>query len=75
MLRRLLNAKPLIRANEVHHGLSGLITEKTSVERGGKKVAFDAMRGQAALQTQQPKGNQQRPFKASSKKSPVVQQQ
>jgi len=43
MLRRLLNAKPLIRVNEVHHGLSGLITEKTSVERDGKKVAFDAM--------------------------------
>ena len=44
MLRRLLNAKPLIRVNEVHHGLSGLITEKTSVERDGKKVAFDAMK-------------------------------
>jgi phosphoenolpyruvate phosphomutase / 2-hydroxyethylphosphonate cytidylyltransferase len=43
MLRRLLNAKPLIRVNEVHHGLSGLITEKTIVERDGKKVAFDAM--------------------------------
>jgi phosphoenolpyruvate phosphomutase / 2-hydroxyethylphosphonate cytidylyltransferase len=42
-LRRLLNAKPLIRANEVHHGLSGLITEKTKVERDGKIVRFDAM--------------------------------
>jgi len=43
MLRRLLNVKPLIRVNEVHHGLSGLITEKTFVERGGEKVYFDAM--------------------------------
>ena len=42
-LRRLLNAKPLIRVNEVHHGLSGLITEKTKVERDGKIVTFDAM--------------------------------
>lgn len=43
MLRRLLHAKPLVRVNEVHHGLSGLITEKTKVERDGKIVAFDAM--------------------------------
>jgi len=43
MLRRLLNAKPLVRVNEVHHGLSGLITEKTNVKRDGKVVAFDAM--------------------------------
>jgi len=43
MLRRLLNAKSLIRVNEVHHGLSGLITEKTTVLRNGNKVSFDAM--------------------------------
>ena len=43
MLRRLLNAKPLIRVNEVHNGLSGLITEKSKEERGGKVVEFDAM--------------------------------
>jgi len=43
MLRRLLHAKRLIRINEVHHGLSGLITEKTTVERNGKKVEFDGM--------------------------------
>ena len=43
VLRRLLNAKPLIRVNEVHNGLSGLITENTKVERGGKTVSFDAM--------------------------------
>ena len=43
MLRRLLHAKTLVRVNEVHHGLSGLITEKTKVERDGKIVTFDAM--------------------------------
>ncbi len=43
MLRRLLHAKPLIRVNEVHHGLSGLITEKVSAERNGREVFFDAM--------------------------------
>ncbi len=43
MLRRLLEAKPLIRVNEVHHGLCGLITEKTTVERNGLTVGFDAM--------------------------------
>jgi len=43
MLRRMLNAKPLIRVNEVHHGLSGLITEKVSAERNGVAVKFDAM--------------------------------
>ncbi|MEH6588509.1 MAG: phosphoenolpyruvate mutase [Halioglobus sp.] len=43
MLRRLLQAKPLISVNEVHHGLSGLITEKTVASRDGKNVEFDAM--------------------------------
>lgn len=43
MLRRLLQAKPLISVNEVHHGLSGLITEKTVASRDGKSVEFDAM--------------------------------
>jgi phosphoenolpyruvate phosphomutase len=42
-LRRLLYAKRLIRVNEVHNGLSGLITEKASMDRGGKLVEFDAM--------------------------------
>jgi len=43
MLRRLLQAKPLIRVNEVHHGLSGLITEKIKIEKNGVTVEFDAM--------------------------------
>ena len=38
MLRRLLAVKPLIRVNEVHHGLSGLITENISAKREGKIV-------------------------------------
>lgn len=42
-LRRLLNAKPLIRVNEVHNGLSGLITENTQVERDCNIYEFDAM--------------------------------
>lgn len=43
MLRRLLYAKPIVTVNEVHNGLSGLITEVTSAERNGKIVEFDAM--------------------------------
>lgn len=43
MLRRLLRAKALIRVNEVHNGLSGLITENISVERNGIPREFDAM--------------------------------
>lgn len=42
-LRRLLNAKPLIRVNEVHNGLSGLITENTQVEKNNQIIEFDAM--------------------------------
>ena len=38
MLRRLLYAKPVVTVNEVHNGLSGLITEVTNVERDGKVV-------------------------------------
>ncbi len=43
MLRRLISSKTLITVNEVHNGLSGLITEYTSIERDEKKVEFDAM--------------------------------
>ena len=42
-LRRLLSAKPLIRVNEVHNGLSGLITENTKVEKNNQIFEFDAM--------------------------------
>ena len=43
MLKRLLNAKGFVRVNEVHHGLSGLITEKTKITKEGVPIEFDAM--------------------------------
>jgi phosphoenolpyruvate mutase len=43
LLRRMLNAKKLIRVNEVHNGLSGLITENIKTERDDMLVEFDAM--------------------------------
>lgn len=43
MLRRLIASKSLVTVNEVHNGLSGLITEYTTNERDGSKVEFDAM--------------------------------
>ena len=42
-LRRLLNAKPLIRFLDVHNALSGLIIENTAVDRDGKSHQFDGM--------------------------------
>lgn len=42
-LRRLLDAKPIVRAMEAHSGLSGLIVENSSVVRNGVKREFDAM--------------------------------
>jgi phosphoenolpyruvate phosphomutase / 2-hydroxyethylphosphonate cytidylyltransferase len=43
MLRRLLSYKSIIRVNEVHNGLCGLLTENVSEQRGGDMVSFDAM--------------------------------
>jgi phosphoenolpyruvate phosphomutase / 2-hydroxyethylphosphonate cytidylyltransferase len=42
-LRRLLNAKSLIRVMEAHSGLTGLMIEKTSVKKNGINYEFDAM--------------------------------
>ena len=42
-LRRLIAAKPLVRAMEAHNGLSGLIVERTSIERDGRVEEFDAI--------------------------------
>ena len=42
-LRRLLDAKPLVRILEAHSGLSGLIVENTSAQRDGRTVEFDGM--------------------------------
>ena len=42
-LRRLLNAKPIVRAMEAHSGLTGLIVEKTKITVKNKNREFDAM--------------------------------
>ena len=42
-LRRILNSKNLMRVNEVHNGISGLITENARVVKDDKIVEFDAM--------------------------------
>ncbi|MEM9387478.1 MAG: phosphoenolpyruvate mutase [Pseudomonadota bacterium] len=42
-LRRLLAAKPLCRAMEVHNGMSGLLVESLGVEHDGVQREFDAM--------------------------------
>lgn len=42
-LRRLLQAKPIVRAIEAHNGLSALIAEKVRAERDDKVIEFDAM--------------------------------
>jgi len=42
-LRRLLELCPIVKAIEAHNGLTGLIAEKTVVERNGEFNQFDAM--------------------------------
>ncbi|MCM1089554.1 MAG: phosphoenolpyruvate mutase [Butyrivibrio sp.] len=42
-LRQLLNICPIVKAMEVHSGLTGLIVEKTIVEDNGEFSQFDAM--------------------------------
>ena len=42
-LRRLLNAKPLVRFLDIHNGLSGLIIENVSFESNSGKREFDGM--------------------------------
>ena len=42
-LRRLLNAKPIVRVMEAHSGLTGLIVENTSVKKNNRKFEFDGM--------------------------------
>ncbi|MDR1742512.1 MAG: phosphoenolpyruvate mutase [Dysgonamonadaceae bacterium] len=42
-LRRLLNAKPIVRVLESHSGLTGLIVENVSVDVNGRRQEFDAM--------------------------------
>ena len=42
-LRRLINVKPIVRILEAHNGLTGLIVEKTTIEKDGKKIEFDGI--------------------------------
>lgn len=42
-LRQLLNIRPVVKAIEVHSGITGLIAEKTVVEHNGRLDQFDAM--------------------------------
>lgn len=42
-LRRLIEAKSIVRVLEVHSGLSGLIVENLEVHKNDKRLAFDAM--------------------------------
>lgn len=42
-LRRLINAKPLVRILESHSGLTSLIAENAHVIRKGQKIEFDGM--------------------------------
>jgi phosphoenolpyruvate phosphomutase / 2-hydroxyethylphosphonate cytidylyltransferase len=42
-LRRLIDAKPIVRILEAHNGLTGLIVEKTSIDKAGKKIEFDGI--------------------------------
>jgi phosphoenolpyruvate phosphomutase / 2-hydroxyethylphosphonate cytidylyltransferase len=42
-LKRLIAIKPIVRILEAHNGLTGLIVEKTSIEKDGKKIEFDGI--------------------------------
>ena len=42
-LRRLIDAKPIVSILEAHNGLTGLIVEKTSIEKNGHKIEFDGI--------------------------------
>ena len=42
-LRRLINAKPIVRILEAHDGLCGLIIENLEIQKGDKRVVFDGM--------------------------------
>ena len=42
-LRRLINAKKIVRILESHSGLTGLIVENISVQKDGMKLEFDGM--------------------------------
>jgi phosphoenolpyruvate phosphomutase len=42
-LKRLIGAKPIVRILEAHNGLTGLIVEKTSINKNGRTIEFDGI--------------------------------
>jgi phosphoenolpyruvate phosphomutase / 2-hydroxyethylphosphonate cytidylyltransferase len=42
-LKRLIGAKPIVRILEAHNGLTGLIVDKTSITKNGRKIEFDGI--------------------------------
>jgi phosphoenolpyruvate phosphomutase len=42
-LRRLIDVKPIVHILEAHNGLTGLIVEKTTLEKNGRKIEFDGI--------------------------------
>jgi len=42
-LRRLINAKPIVRVLEAHNGLTGLIVENVNIKKDGQLKEFDAI--------------------------------
>ena len=50
-LRRLLDAKPLIRLMEAHNGLTGLIVESIGVDGSGGRREFDGMWGSSLTES------------------------
>ena len=54
-LRRLINAKPIVRILEAHDGLCGLIIENLEIQKGDKREVFDGM-GSSSLTDSTSKG-------------------
>lgn len=50
-LRRLLEAKPLVRLMEAHNGLTGLIVENAGIEADGVRQEFDGMWGSSLTES------------------------
>lgn len=50
-LRRLLEAKPLVRLMEAHNGLTGLIVENAGIEADGMRREFDGMWGSSLTES------------------------
>tara|TARA_R110001599_G_scaffold352492_1_gene587528 strand:+ start:775 stop:2076 length:1302 start_codon:yes stop_codon:yes gene_type:complete len=50
-LRRLLNARPLIRFMDVHNGLTGLIIENIGIDVDGVRKEFDGMWGSSLTES------------------------